>query len=105
VFAGPVVAVAPLWDGQPSGWPASAAAGAAADGAAPVGEGPWVRAARCGPTDPAIAEASRECFAVAREALDRMAAPAAITATVDAFIEEYVSKDRCPADDLLEEAK
>src|SRR6185437_3409696 len=41
-------AVAPLWDGQPSGWPASAAAGAAADGAAPVGEGPWVRAARCG---------------------------------------------------------
>jgi hypothetical protein len=34
-----------------------------------------------------------------------MAAPAAVTATVDAFIEEYVNKDRCPADDLLEDAK
>jgi glutamate--cysteine ligase len=98
-------AVAPLWDGQPPGWPAPVAAGAEAGGAGPDGEGPWGRAARCGPADPAIAQASRECFAVAREALDRMAAPAEITASVDAFIEEYVSKDRCPADDLLEEAK
>jgi hypothetical protein len=24
---------------------------------------------------------------------------------VDAFIDQYVSKDRCPADDLLEEVK
>jgi hypothetical protein len=51
---------------------------------------------------------------VAREALDRMAVPAAITpstitpstitAAVDAFTDQYVSKDRCPADDLLEDA-
>jgi hypothetical protein len=33
-----------------------------------------------------------------------MAVPAEITAAVDAFIERYVSQDRCPADDLLEEA-
>ena len=98
-------AVAPLWDGQPPGWPAPAGAGAEADGTGLDGEGPWVRAARCGPLDPLIGQASRECFAAAREALDRMAAPAAITGTVDAFIEEYVSKDRCPADDLLEEVK
>jgi glutamate--cysteine ligase len=95
-------AVAPLWGGEPPAWPAPP--GAEADGAALDGEGPWVRAARCGPVDPLIGQASRECFAAAREALDRMAAPAAITGTVDAFIEEYVSKDRCPADDLLEEA-
>ncbi len=64
-----------------------------------------MRAARLGPADPAISRASRECFAAAREALDRMAAPAAITEAVDAFIDQYVSKDRCPADDLLEETQ
>jgi len=97
-------AVAPLWAGQRPGWPAPAGAEAEADGAGPDGEGPWALAARCGPADPVIGQASRECFTAAREALDRMAAPPAITDTVDAFIEEYVSKDRCPADDLLEEA-
>jgi glutamate--cysteine ligase len=79
-------AVAPLWDGR---WPGD--------------DGPWVRAARVGPADPVIGRASRECFAVARQALDRMAAPAAITGAVDAFIDQYVTKGRCPADDLLEE--
>jgi glutamate--cysteine ligase len=83
-----LAAVAPLWAGGDNG----------EDGA------PWLRAARSGPADPVISRASRECFAVAREALDRMAAPAGITAAVDAFAERYVSKDRCPADDLLEES-
>ena len=83
-----LAALAPLWDGHGTG-----------DGAAIE---PWVRAARSGPADPAIARASRECFAAAREALDRMAVPASITAAVDAFCDQYVSKDRCPADDLLE---
>jgi hypothetical protein len=32
-----------------------------------------------------------------------MAASAAITGAVDAFIDQYVTKGRCPADDLLEE--
>ena len=81
-----LAAVAPLWDGR-----------------SPGSDGPWVRAARCGPADPAISRASRECFAAAREALDRMTVPAAITGAVDAFIDQYVSKDRCPADDLLED--
>jgi ergothioneine biosynthesis glutamate--cysteine ligase EgtA len=81
-----LAAVAPLGDGLPAG-----------------DDGPWVRAARRGPADPAISQASRACFAAAREALDRTAAPAAVTAAVDAFIDQYVSKDRCPADDLLEE--
>ena len=61
-------------------------------------------AARLGPADPQIAAASRECFAAAREALDRTSVPRDITAAVDAFRDAYVSKDRCPADDLLEEA-
>jgi glutamate--cysteine ligase len=91
-----LAAVAPLWDGQPPGWPATANGD---------GEAPWTRAARCGPADPAISQASRACFAAAREALNRMGVSAGITAAVDAFTEEYVSRDRCPADDLLEEAK
>jgi glutamate--cysteine ligase len=93
-----LAAVAPLWDGQPPGWPATA-------NGTGDGEAPWTRAARRGPADPAISQASRACFAAAREALDRMGVSAGITAAVDAFTEEYVSRDRCPADDLLEEAK
>jgi len=69
------------------------------------GTDPWLRAARLGPADPWIARASRECFAAARDALVRQHTPAAILAAVDDFIERYVSKDRCPADDLLEELR
>ena len=97
-----VTAAERLWDGHGTAgeWPGNRAAGGGAGG-----ENPWPRAARLGPADAAIARASRECFAAARSALDRMAVPAEITAAVDAFIERYVSKDRCPADDLLEEAQ
>ena len=61
---------------------------------------PWLRAAWLGPADPAVARASRACFAAARAALDRMDAPEGITAAVDDFIETYVTRDRCPADDM-----
>jgi glutamate--cysteine ligase len=64
---------------------------------------PWLRAARLGPADPAIAKASRECFDAARAALQRAGTSAPVIAAVDAFIDAYVAKDRCPADDLLEE--
>ena len=64
---------------------------------------PWLTAARHGPAAPGLAQASRECFGAARTALARHNTPAPILAAVDAFIERYVSKDRCPADDLLEE--
>jgi glutamate--cysteine ligase len=84
--AAALAAVTPLWDGR---WPGD--------------DRPWVRAARLGPADPPVSQASRECFRVARDALDRMAAPAEIKEAVDAFTDQYVSKDRCPADDLLEE--
>ena len=69
------------------------------------GEDPWLLAASVGPAHPRIARASRECFAAARAALVRQGTPAAILAAVDDFIERYVSKDRCPADDLLEELR
>jgi glutamate--cysteine ligase len=92
-----LAAVAPLWDGT---LPDEAQRGGGGTG----GEGPWLRAARLGPADPATSRASRACFAAARDALGRMEAPAAIVAAVDDFTDRYVSKNRCPADDLLEEA-
>jgi ergothioneine biosynthesis glutamate--cysteine ligase EgtA len=69
----------------------------------PWGEEPWLIAARHGPADPVLAQASRECFAAAREALARHDAPAPILDAVDAFVEQYVTENRCPADDILEE--
>jgi glutamate--cysteine ligase len=86
-----LAAVAPLWSG-------------AGNVPGPDGDGAWLRAAQLGPADPLIAAASRECFAAAGEALDRAGVPRGITAAVEAYRDAYVSRDRCPADDLLEEA-
>jgi glutamate--cysteine ligase len=66
---------------------------------------PWWLAARHGPAHPALATASRRCFAAAQAALARGGAPAAARQAVAAFAERYVSRDRCPADDLLDQAQ
>ena len=84
---------------------AAAAAVAPLWAAARAGPDPWLIAARHGPDDSHLARASRQCFAAARGALVRQDTPPGIVAAVDAFIDRYVSKDRCPAEDLLEEAK
>jgi ergothioneine biosynthesis glutamate--cysteine ligase EgtA len=87
-----------LWDGAaaPGDWPSGPAD-------TDPDTNPWLAAARCGPADPRIARASRECFSAAREALARWRTPETILAAVDAFIERYVQENRCPSDDLLEE--
>lgn len=89
-----------LWPGSPGDWPADGGVAARNGG---DGGNPWLTAARCGPSDPEISRASRDCFAAARAALDRMHAPETVTAAVDAFTDTYVDRGRCPADDLLEE--
>jgi glutamate--cysteine ligase len=63
---------------------------------------PWLRAARCGPGDPLLSQASRQCFEAADAALARSGAPADVRQAVAEFTERYVLKDRCPADDQLE---
>jgi glutamate--cysteine ligase len=65
---------------------------------------PWLRAARHGPADRRISAASRRCFEAAEAALGRSGAPGPIRQAVTAYTERYVDRDRCPADDLLEEA-
>ena len=79
-----LAAVEPLWNGSPD----------AMD--------PWLRAARCGPADPLISQASKRCFEAAGDALGRLGVPAAIRRAVADFNERYVQKDRCPADDQLD---
>jgi glutamate--cysteine ligase len=64
---------------------------------------PWWLAARHGPAHPALATAGRRCFAAAQPALVRAGAPAAARQAVAAFAERYVNRDRCPADDLLDQ--
>jgi ergothioneine biosynthesis glutamate--cysteine ligase EgtA len=66
-------------------------------------QAPWRRAAMCGPADPAISRASKQCFEAADGALSRSGVPAPIRQAVADFTERYVLKDRCPADDQLEE--
>jgi glutamate--cysteine ligase len=66
---------------------------------------PWWLAARHGPAHPALAAASRECFAAAEAALARSGGPAAVRQAVAAFAERYVSRGRCPADDLLDQER
>jgi len=107
-------------DAQPGdGWivPAAVVSALAEDGQAadaamaaaePVWDGaadeqdPWLRAARCGPADPGIGRAARQCFEAADAALGRSGAPTAVRQAVADFTERYVLNDRCPADDQLE---
>jgi len=65
--------------------------------------GPWLRAARYGPGDATISRASKQCFEAAGAALSRSGAPAPIRQALADFTERYVLKERCPADDQLEE--
>jgi glutamate--cysteine ligase len=77
-------------------------------GAGPAPGGPeslWQRAARLGPADAAIARASRRCFEAAQAALGRGGAPPSVQDAVNAFAERYVLRDRCPADDRLDDAR
>jgi ergothioneine biosynthesis glutamate--cysteine ligase EgtA len=90
-----MTAVEPLWAAGAAGdWPRAGIGGA----------NPWLTAARFGPANAAIGKASRRCFAAARASLGRQSAPPAVLAAVDAFINQYVSNGRCPADDLLEKS-
>ncbi|MBV9204900.1 MAG: ergothioneine biosynthesis glutamate--cysteine ligase EgtA, partial [Actinobacteria bacterium] len=84
------------------------AADAALAAAEPVWDGcaddqdPWLRAARCGPADPGLSQASKQCFAAADAALARAGAPGPVRRAVADFAERYVLNDRCPADDQLD---
>ncbi|MFF4836183.1 ergothioneine biosynthesis glutamate--cysteine ligase EgtA [Streptomyces sp. NPDC001315] len=62
----------------------------------------WSDAARYGLGDPELREAAVACFAAALEALPRLGAGTRVTDAVTAFLNRYVLRGRCPADDLLD---
>lgn len=63
----------------------------------------WIDAARSGLADPELREVADTCFAAALEALPRTGATTEVTNAVAAYRDRYVSRGRCPADDLLDE--
>jgi glutamate--cysteine ligase len=70
-----------------------------ADGVLPS-EHTWMRAARFGMSAPEFRKPAMECFAAAERALYGSSEP--LRAPVSAFIERYVARGRCPADDRLD---
>ena len=74
---------------------------AAATVAAVPAAGRWASAARWGLNDPVLARTADRCFRLALPALDRIGAdPATIDAVAD-YTDRYVSRGRCPADDVV----
>lgn len=103
-----------MLDAVPAPWWRVAAAVSAvlvqdADAAATVREAlrpvrnRWDAAARWGLADPAFATAARVCFAAALDALSTAAVDAATLDATRAFVDRYVSRGRCPADDRLDD--
>ncbi|MBQ1099413.1 ergothioneine biosynthesis glutamate--cysteine ligase EgtA [Streptomyces sp. b94] len=59
-------------------------------------------AARDALADPELREAAVTCFTAALAALPRLGATAEVTDAVAGYLERYVQRGRCPADDLLD---
>jgi len=59
----------------------------------------WLASARDGLADPQLAAAALACFTAASAALPRLGAAPGVRRAVDRFIDRYVSRGACPADD------
>jgi glutamate--cysteine ligase len=77
------------------------ASDAAREACEPVA-GRWALAARDGVADPAIERAAQSCFDAAVGALPRLGVDDDTRRAVDRFVDRYVSRGRCPADDQME---
>lgn len=77
------------------------AADAAEQAAAPAA-GRWLHAARDGLRHPVLETAARRCFAAALAALSRRGADPDLQARCAAFVDQYVDRGRCPADDVID---
>lgn len=81
---------------------ADARAGDAALDATAAVRGRWLTAARCGLSDPEFARAALGCFEAALAALRRRGDD---TRLVESYVDTFVARGRCPADDRYEEAR
>jgi glutamate--cysteine ligase len=81
---------------------ASAAAFRATEGTEEL----WLDAARWGLEHPGLASAALECFEAALDGAARVGADAASIGALSTYLDRYVARRRCPADDrLLESAR
>ncbi|WP_371664131.1 ergothioneine biosynthesis glutamate--cysteine ligase EgtA [Streptomyces sp. NBC_00280] len=72
-------------------------------GALPAPHNPlWSDAARHGLADPELQEVALVCFSAALDALPRLGASQEVVDAVAAYLDRYVVRGRCPADDLLD---
>ncbi|WP_329267960.1 ergothioneine biosynthesis glutamate--cysteine ligase EgtA [Streptomyces sp. NBC_01451] len=62
----------------------------------------WSDAARHGLADPELQEVALVCFSAALDALPRLGASRDVVDAVAAYLDRYVVRGRCPADDLLD---
>jgi glutamate--cysteine ligase len=77
-------------------------ASAIADDATKATADLWYEAARHGMRHPLLRASVQQCFAAAMEALDDIGSDKRSSAAVSDYIDRYVSRGRCPADDQLE---
>jgi glutamate--cysteine ligase len=64
--------------------------------------GLWADAARYGLEQPDLARAARACFRAAVDAFPRMGLGGGVADVASAYVERYVERARCPADDRLD---
>jgi glutamate--cysteine ligase len=64
--------------------------------------GCWDEAAGHGLSHPGLASAARTCFAAAIEAMPRLGIGPETVSAAEAFVDRYVERGRCPADDILD---
>ena len=79
--------------------------GAAAEEAARASvpaAGLWHEAARLGLSHPRLAESARRCFTAALDALPRLGADVDTHDACADYVERFVLRGRCPADDVLD---
>ncbi|WP_329110287.1 glutamate-cysteine ligase family protein [Micromonospora sp. NBC_01699] len=80
------------------------AAHAAAEATAQLGylrpQRGWLTSAREGLANPALRAAALTCFTAAADALPRLGASTAVRAAVTEFVDRYVIRGRCPADEF-----
>jgi len=62
----------------------------------------YLDAARTGLADPELHEVAVECFTAALDALPGLGATGQVQDAVATYLERYVRRGRCPADDLLD---
>lgn len=65
--------------------------------------GLWLDAARHGLEHPLLETSARKCFSAALDAMVRLGTDAPTLLAVESFVDRYVERRRCPADDRLAE--